>query len=116
MASTLDAQLVKDIAPELALESDTRIELFIDIVKLRNDADVWGDKYNYACALDACHELTMANRNGSGGSVTSEKVGDVSVSYGGYQSGKNQIPYDLTAYGQMYLNLRKTILVTPIIV
>lgn len=112
----VDAQLVKDIAPELTDESDVRIDLFIDICKLRNDAGVWGDKYDYAVALDACHELTMANRRGSGGPVTSERVGDLAVGYGSFQAGKLQSPYDMTAYGQMYINLRKTLLVTPIVV
>lgn len=112
----VDANLVRQIAPELVSESTARIDLFITIAKLRNSESVWGDKYDYAVALDACHELTMANRTGSGGPITSEKVGDLSVGYGSFQSGKNQISYDLTSYGQMYINLRKTLLVTPIVV
>lgn len=112
----VDAQLVKDIAPELASESDQRIELFIDIVKTRNDSDVWATKYDYAVALDAAHELTMANRSGSGGPLTRQQVGDVSVAYGEFKGGEYSSPYDLTSYGQMYLNLRKTLLITPMVV
>lgn len=112
----VDAQLVKSIAPELQSESDTRIDLFIEIAKLRNDEDTWLTKYDYAVALDACHEITMANRAGSGGPVTMEKAGQLSVSYGSFQSGKYQIPYELTSYGIMYINLRKTLLITPLVV
>lgn len=111
-----DAALVRAIAPELAGESEPRIDIFIEIAEGRNAESVWGDLWEKAVALDACHELTMANRSGAGGPINNQKVGDVSVGYGSFKSGKNDVPYDLTSYGQMYLNLRKTILVTPIVV
>ncbi len=112
----VDADYLRQIAPELGDVSTERLDFFVDIAKLRNDQTVWGQKYDYAVALDACHELTLASRGGYSGPITQAKVGEISAGYGTFQGGQFQNPYETTSYGIMYLNLRKTILITPIIV
>ena len=108
---------LREIAPEVNDAPDATLSFFIEVASFRNSESVWGVKYNYAVALDALHEYTMSRKSGSGGQVTSERVGDMQVSYGQFNSSKDvSNTYDLTSYGQMYLNLRKTLVITPIVV
>lgn len=105
-------QTVRDIAPELATEPEARLQTFLDFAALSINSSVWGAKADFAQALLAAHYLTMANRGGAGGALTSEKVGDLSRSYGQLEGAEL---YGATAYGMQYVQLRKTLVITPMV-
>lgn len=112
MAFVADTEHVKIIAPELASESDARIELFIDLAKLSVNESVWGDKYELGVAVMTAHLMTMANSGGAGvGPVTSEKVGDLSRSYAAGDANDTLMS---TAYGKWFVQLRKELVITPL--
>lgn len=110
----VSATLVRDIAPELASESDSRIELFIDFAKLNVNEPVWGDKYDLGVAVYTAHLLTMSNSGGGlgGGAVVSEKVGDLARSYAAPKNSNDSL--ELTTYGKWFLQMRRTLLITPL--
>lgn len=110
MAAT--TQSVKDLAPELADVEDARIQVFLDYALLTINANIWGAKADFGQTLLAAHLLTMSNRGGSGGAVTSEKVGDLSRSYG--NPDMDGTTYSATSYGQMFMQLLKTLDTTPL--
>lgn len=111
----VDAQFVKDVAPDLASESDTRISLFIDFAKLSVNEAVWGAKYDLGVAVMAAHLLTISSAGGATGglAVTQEKVGDLSRSYAA-PSGDAIDSLQGTAYGRWFLQLRKSLVITPL--
>lgn len=106
-----DAAMVVNIAPELADEDSSRIDLFLGFAALSVNESVWGTKYDLGVAVMAAHLLTMANRGGNGGPVTSEKVGDLARSYG-QMGDKDSLM--ATSYGQWFVQLRKTLPITPL--
>ena len=110
---TVTASEVKDYAPELSGVLDPRVELFIGFSADFISPEQFGTKCKHAKILMTCHLLTMANRGSSGGPVTSENVGELSVSYG---SVANADQLDSTSYGQTFKALRRTIKTTPIVV
>lgn len=114
MPVTVTVQNVTDVAPELSTQSPERIELFIEYARLFLCEDKFGEKAKFAVILLTAHLLTLANRGGQGGAVSSESVGDLSRSFatGDMSDGE----YGQTSYGQMFLRLRKSLVTTPIIV
>lgn len=106
-----DSAMVIDIAPELADEDSSRIYRFIEFAALSVNETIWGSKYDLGVAVMAAHLLTMAGRGGTGGPVTSEKVGDLSRSYG-QMGDKDSLM--ATSYGQWFVQLRKTLPITPL--
>lgn len=113
MATQVTAAQVKEFAPEMGAQTDARVDLFIGYAGNWVDEGQWGRKYTQAIILMTCHLLTMAGRNGSGGSVTAEKVGDLSVSYG---QGNPDDGLSVTSYGQLFQQLKRTIKKTPLVV
>lgn len=104
------------IAPELATESTERMDYFLAMASLRVSSSAWGSKQNMAHALMTAHMLTLTNRGKTGavGPVSSQSVGGVSVVYGSASSfGGSE--YDQTVYGQMFLQLRKGLPITPVV-
>lgn len=104
---------VKDIALQGEFDSlkNGAIKIYLDMATRCVDATVWGDKSDDAIKLLAAHFLTLATRGGKGGSVTSEKVGDLQINYG--QSGQDDAELLSTSYGTMYLQLKKGLVITP---
>lgn len=97
---------VKALGAELDSFSDSTVKIFIDIASELLDSNTFGTRYNTAVKLLAAHLLTMSARQGSGGAVESERVGDLSRSY--------KIPvsdeqYNQTSYGQMFLKVRNVV-------
>lgn len=98
-----------------------KIGAFFDLAKNRVDETVWGD-----CTDEAIYYLTghlISSTGGAGGSgggvagpITSESVGSVSRSYGqvNVNQGGNDELYATTRYGQMFLNLRRSCVVTAL--
>ena len=109
-----DKATVKLIAPELSTETDGRLDLFLNLASLSFDSTVWGDKLAMGICLMVAHLVTLANRRGSGGNISSQSVGGVSVSYS--NSGQGDDELKTTSYGQMYIKLRKSLVITPLIV
>lgn len=107
---------IKKFAPELESEPNSRIQFFIDFALLSVNASVFGDKTDKAVALLTAHFMTLSNRGGSGGSVTSEKVGDLSRSYSAPSGKVSESELATTAYGQMFLTLLKSLSISPRVV
>lgn len=108
-----NADLVKDLAPELSTESPDRINRFIGFASLSVNTSVWGSKSDLGTGYLAAHMMTMSNRKGRSG-VTMEKVGDLARSYAPTDTDDGALGQ--TSYGQEFLRLRKSLLITPIIV
>lgn len=105
---------VRTLAPELEDESTTRLKLFISIAENCVNADVFGCKADHGVTLLAAHLTTLANREGSGGAITTEKVGDLQTSYNSGNLDKSKLC--TTAYGQMFWDLMTTVRPVPFVV
>ncbi|WP_448510326.1 DUF4054 domain-containing protein [Immundisolibacter sp.] len=104
---------ITNVAPELSTQANERIELFIEYARLFVNEAKWEAKAKFGTILYCCHLLTLATRGGAGGSVASEKVGELQVNYSTPQT---DVELNSTSYGQMFLQLRKTLPFTPLVV
>ena len=104
--STSPSQL-KKMFPEFASQENSRIKFFIDMAERRVNRTIFGDKADDAVCLMSAHLLTMGSRGGQGGSVTSEKVGDLSRGYSSGSADKKG-PHGSTSYGEMYDDLLRS--------
>lgn len=110
---------VRDIAPEFALETDERLQRFIDrALVLVPNAAFFGPQYDLAMTYLAAHLLTMAARGLAGasgsGPVSSMSEGSLSISYA---SGGGDIDfgsYGGSGYGMQFFMIRRGRPVTPI--
>jgi hypothetical protein len=101
-------QILEDIAPEFSgLDQDllARIES-LSASQLKES--VFGDLYNYAVALLMAHTLTLRDRQGASGMVTSAREGQLQRSYGGFQ---NPTQWQSTSYGAELQSLIKRLVV-----
>lgn len=89
------------IAPEFAGAANAS-----DVVTLAEQrvGVAFGEVRDQAVAHLAAHMLTTAQRGGSSGPVTSERVGDLAQSYA-VQAGGTGL--DSTAYGKEFLRLKR---------
>ena len=115
MATTV-AQ-VQAVATEFASLSDDDVQEYIDIAEEYVSLSYWGDsKFNYIHALMTAHIMSMANASGTGGSssgsVSSERLGDISVSYAVAATAADDLTS--TRYGTLIKFLGKSILKSPI--
>lgn len=117
MPTAVSATDVTNVATELASETPTRIELFIEIAREYLCEEKWGTKAKTAIILYTAHLMSLANRGATGaaGAVTSEKVGELSRNYGSAVGGEDD-ELAQTSYGMMLMQLRRGILFTPIVV
>ena len=90
------------------------INLFIGMAERCVNESAWGCKYDDAVVMLTAHLLTVACREGIGGSLASERVGDLQVTYGA-QIQSNSF-YATTSYGQTFLAMMKTLTLTPFVV
>ncbi len=97
---------VKKFAPEFSDLTNQRIQLFIDMAGRNLNSEYWGEKYNDGHMLLTSHYLTLGERQGIGGSISSEKVGDLAVSYAGVS---DKSKFGQTSYGQMFEQMMKTL-------
>lgn len=103
------------IAPELSNLSEPLIEFFIELAKDHVNETKWGARYKRAVCLLTAHLLTLKNRGAGGaGAITSESVGELSVSYGAVSDKADVLL--TTTYGSMFYSLRKTLSITPMVV
>jgi len=103
---------LQKIAPEFSQEDSSRVNFFLKIARRGISETVWGDQYDDGVLFLTAHYLTVANRNGVGGSVTKEKVGDLEVSY----SSQGDSEFDTTSWGRLYLSIKKTLVTGPRVV
>ena len=108
---------VKTFAPEFASEADPRIEMFIGLAADYVNASQFGTKEKQALILVTCHQLKLNPSSGvtNAGPVSSEKVGDLQVSYAVASPGQGN-EWSLTSYGQQFEALKRTIKRTPLVV
>jgi len=122
MATGTAAQIIAVKSPSFA--SDPRLNDFIALAGYHVSQSAYGTRYQYALALVVLHWLTLdAQRGGSssssgsgvGGAITSEKEGDLARSYGAPPSSTKEANayYGGTIYGQEFLSLRNTCILTP---
>lgn len=112
----VDANYLKNIAPELKSETDDRLNFFIGIAVNQMPLSIWKDKIDFATALYACHLLTMFNRKGNA-QTSQEKVGDIMRSYAVPKSKSDAVNYLCsTAYGMQLWQLIKTRVTTPYVI
>lgn len=107
MVSFTKADLIARF-PEFSGEDETRILALEDMARDFVSEAALGSKALTGLMLYTAHLLTMtsSSRSGAAGPVTSERVGDLSRSYG---QGSSQGMADLNAstYGQQYQRLVK---------
>lgn len=102
----------KVLFPEFENESDARLNLVKGFAENGINRSVFDTKADQATYLLMGHYLTLFNRRGAAGSVTQEKVGDLSVSYGKVDS-KTQSELAQTSYGALLIQLMNTLTITP---
>lgn len=113
MAGAVD--ILVEIAPELASETPTRLDLFLELAASRISPEVFGRVYVQAVAYLAAHLLTLANRaqdvgTAAPGAVQSASTGGVSVAFGstGAPLSVSDAALGQTNYGLQYLELRNS--------
>lgn len=93
------------IAPHLASAPLELQDLVLEAVPLRVEQDRWGDPAFMAGLQLAAHLATVSTQGGKSGPVSSQAVGQVSVSYGLPSSWEEGLA--LTSYGREYIRLRR---------
>lgn len=106
---------IKKLSSELATESNSKINIFLGMATRCVNAKVWGDKTDDGISLLTAHFIAMANKGSVGGSITKEKIGDLEVSYSNGKPESN-IELSATSWGQLFLSLRRTLVITPMVV
>ena len=78
---------------------------YINLARLRVNACLFGDKTNMAIAYMAAHLIAVSNdparEKGEAGNITSKKEGDLSVTFGNFNTDGNS-DLNLTSYGQSF--------------
>lgn len=132
MANTIVPPILADIAPEIPQgdsgPNDARMQRFIGYAQPQVNPAAWGvpgtvaapSKADLALAYLTAHLMTR--RGGAAaqapGALTQEKVGDITTTYASPAGAEkdSEKEYNTTAYGKMYLALRRTIPTTPLVV
>ena len=96
-----------DIATEFAAVDVERLDRFIGYAAEEVNREFFGTKADRATALKAAHMLSMSARGSNAGAVTSERLGDMAVSYAQpvSTSGNELLT---TSYGAEFIRLMKT--------
>ena len=105
------------VAGEFESVDSDKLRIMIQLQGQRLSEKAFGKNYDLAVAYLVAHTLTLDNvlKNGgatsgalTSGAVTSEREGNVQVSYASpSNSGSLDSLYSKTAYGQLFLELRK---------
>lgn len=116
MAETVTVGDITTSFPEFASYDAGLIQSAIDDAKLFINKKVWGPKYKTGWKYFTAHLLkstpTSGGGGGGGGSVTSEKVGDLQVTYGDVAVSSED--HSSTQYGRIFDQLMRTLLKTMI--
>lgn len=102
------ATLFDLVAPELADSADKQDA--IDLAETQTGT-VYGNAREHAVASLAAHILTVANREGQSGAVSSIKEGSLSVGFGRVNPmGTEQL--ETTSYGAELIRLRRSYVIS----
>ena len=110
---------IKELFPELASQSDARVQLFLDQAARQLSSDTLGERYDDAQAYLTAHLMTMAQRNsvafaaGASGAVASMTVGPLSRTFSSAGSAGYGSDLDVTTYGQEYQRILRLACLTP---
>ena len=100
--------------------ADADIQRWLTFAENRLDTTsaTWGDDLDEATTLLTLHYtqqfVLSGGAGGATGAISSMKVGNASVSYGGSGSSTSD-DYGTTAWGQLFLTMRKSLLLTPMV-
>lgn len=116
---SINAAYIKARFPEFATTDDDFINLFIPEAARYVSSRIWGAKTDFATAVYTAHLLALLGSGTSGGPtgpVKSVKVGDLMRTY--QDSGVQMTTDGLTGtkYGQQFLAMRRSLLISPIVV
>lgn len=106
---------------ESCVSPDT-VDVWLELACQYVDYDVWGDKAKFGHALVVAHNLTYLGVTEEAVATASsalkrEKVGDLEVEYQNESSGSKDLDgLDSTPYGRQFKTLRRTIIMTPLVV
>jgi hypothetical protein len=109
----------KEIFPAFSSLDDARISLFIGFALPYVNKTVWKNKYDYALALFTAHLLGSIpgaqGAGGPGGAVQSSKVGQLQRTFA-VAVPSSAATLETTSYGQLFLQLRDTLLIGPMVI
>ena len=119
MSATADD--LKILLPEFKDVPNDTVTLWITQACCFVDPNYWGDKADFATCLYAAHLMIyvggydggQANGNVSTGPLRRERVGDLEREYGVSTSPNDENALLATNYGRQFIELRKTLVVTP---
>lgn len=110
----IDADYIQSKFAAFADVDDSLIDEFITIAADFVNSSIWGTKYDFAHALMTCHLMSSAGViTTASGPVESVKVGDLSTTYAVSASDSDSL--GTTTYGNLFLQLRRTLLISPIV-
>jgi len=114
--STVTKQYLGYIAPEFASVDDERFNALKATAEEFVNEDLFKTRTNYAVALYIAHMLKIGQGQGVTGEISERRVGEVSEKY---QTSISTITgstgLSQTSYGKQYLEVRKSIVRTPLI-
>ncbi len=115
MGVSNQVQILGVIAPEFATQASTRTNVFLQLAGLTVNPNIFGLKTDAATAYLAAHMMTISTRKGNTG-VAMEKVDMLERQYQPLTANSNDPELEQTAYGMEFLRLRRSLLITPILV
>lgn len=101
---------LKKFAPELAQVDNARLNIFIRIATRQVNPTYFQDQTEDGVLLLSAHYATLGNREGAGGAVTGERVGDLSRQY---SSSLDKSKLCSTSYGEMFWDMLITVRPIP---
>lgn len=110
--------IVSDLPPEFDAVDSRHLQYWLDQAAALISIEAWGDLASNGHAMLAAHYLKLASFGSDSstgkGPVTSERVGDVAVSYASGPAATAEGDYGTTVYGRRYLELRGGVFVGAI--
>lgn len=100
--------------PEFAEIDESRLGIFIENAQMEISQKAWGKLYERGLLALTAHllrlnQLATESQGEANRPLASESVGELSASYQGSTITGTNADYQLTAYGQEYLRLRKLV-------
>lgn len=111
---TFDTDVFLERYPEFNEVDYTKIDLFLSDAEMEVSQSRWGKLYQRGVLALAAHllRLSLWTTQGGGGAnrnLAAESAGELSVTYATPTLTGTDADYQLTAYGQEYLRLRRLI-------
>ena len=108
---------VKTLFSEFSSVDDSLVQSYIDIAINYVNLSFWGSsRFDFIHSLMTAHLMKLNGADSSStasGPVSSERLGDISVSYA--VNSVNQSDFSSTKYGAQIIQLRRSIIKTPLV-